>query len=136
MRRALTGVCPSLQLILTPRTIPLKLFLPSSRTTILPLTTPHYSLRTATMATTTTLPPVEGKITRKLQEAFKPVHLEVINESYKHKVPAGSESHFKVVVVSEVFNDKPLLDRHSILPFYFIYWSNIIPYNVGRCSDE
>lgn len=29
-----------------------------------------------------------------------------------HSVPKGSETHFKVVVVSDQFKDKTLLDRH------------------------
>ena len=33
-----------------------------------------------------------------------PVH-QVINESYMHNVPKGSETHFKVVVVSPEFNE-------------------------------
>ncbi|MCU7948134.1 MAG: BolA/IbaG family iron-sulfur metabolism protein [Candidatus Thiodiazotropha sp. (ex Cardiolucina cf. quadrata)] len=42
-------------------------------------------------------------IQQKLQSAFSPLHLEVINESHMHSVPEGAESHFKVVVVSEAF---------------------------------
>lgn len=38
---------------------------------------------------------------RKLRTAFDPVFLEVVDESYRHNVPAGSESHFKVVLVSD-----------------------------------
>ena len=30
---------------------------------------------------------------------------QVINESYMHNVPKGSETHFKVVVVSPEFNE-------------------------------
>ena len=39
----------------------------------------------------------------KLKEALQPAHLEVIDESSKHNVPAVTESHFKVVVVSDLF---------------------------------
>ena len=35
------------------------------------------------------------------RQAFAPLHLEVTNESHMHSVPAGSETHFKVIVVSE-----------------------------------
>ena len=42
-------------------------------------------------------------IQTKLAEAFDPEHLEVINESGSHNVPAGSESHFKVVIVANAF---------------------------------
>jgi BolA protein len=56
--------------------------------------------------------PVQDTIQAKLTEAFRPSHLEVANESHKHNVPKGAESHFKVVVVSEVFEGKNLLERH------------------------
>ncbi len=55
---------------------------------------------------------VQEAIQTKLQEGFSPVHLEVINESHLHNVPAGSESHFKVVVVAEEFATQKLLERH------------------------
>lgn len=42
-------------------------------------------------------------------------HLEVINESDRHNVPPGSESHFKVVLVSEAFDAVGLLDRHRLV---------------------
>jgi len=32
-----------------------------------------------------------------------PVHLQVVNESHNHSVPANSETHFNVVVVSAAF---------------------------------
>lgn len=40
------------------------------------------------------------------------LHLEVINESHQHNVPPGSESHFKVVVVSDQFAGQTLIQRH------------------------
>lgn len=54
-------------------------------------------------------------ITRKLTEFFKPHYLSVINESYMHNVPKDSETHFKVIVVSDLFADKPLLMRHRLV---------------------
>jgi len=51
-------------------------------------------------------------IQEKLQAAFSPIHLEVINESHMHSVPKGSESHFKVVVVSDAFEGEKLISRH------------------------
>ena len=57
--------------------------------------------------------PVENTIIEKLNNAFKPViHLEVLNESYMHNVPKGSETHFKVVVASDKFEGKSLVARH------------------------
>ncbi|UXI00660.1 transcriptional regulator BolA [Photobacterium sp. TY1-4] len=55
---------------------------------------------------------IQDRITKKLYQAFAPVHLEVINESYMHNVPAGSESHFKVVIVSAQFDGQRLIGRH------------------------
>lgn len=55
---------------------------------------------------------IQERIKDKLQHAFSPLHLEVINESYMHNVPEGSESHFKVIVVSEQFEEMRLIGRH------------------------
>ncbi|MFC1237309.1 BolA/IbaG family iron-sulfur metabolism protein [Vibrio sp. DW001] len=51
-------------------------------------------------------------IEKKLHNAFSPKHLQVVNESYMHNVPAGSESHFKVIVVSDEFDGLRLIARH------------------------
>ena len=40
---------------------------------------------------------------------------QVINESHMHNVPRGSETHFKVLVVSDVFEGKPLIARHRMV---------------------
>ncbi|WP_041069281.1 transcriptional regulator BolA [Candidatus Ishikawella capsulata] len=55
---------------------------------------------------------IREQITEKLHKAFEPIYLEVHNESYRHNVPAGSESHFKVIIVSDIFMGQKLLDRH------------------------
>ncbi len=56
---------------------------------------------------------VQSSIEAKLQQEFSPNHLEVINESHMHNVPPGSESHFKVIVVSEDFEGKRKVPRHQ-----------------------
>ena len=43
------------------------------------------------------------EINAKLTDAFKPFHLEVVDESSNHNVPEGSESHFKVLLVTPQF---------------------------------
>jgi BolA protein len=53
--------------------------------------------------------PVEHAIRKKLVETLNPVHLDIFNESHMHNVPPGSETHFKVVVVSDKFNNLPLI---------------------------
>ena len=52
---------------------------------------------------------IEASIRTKLIKAFNPQHLDVLNESYMHNVPKGAETHFKVVVVSDKFNDQTLI---------------------------
>ncbi|MGE0622158.1 MAG: BolA family protein [Pseudomonadales bacterium] len=55
---------------------------------------------------------VEDSIHHKLAERFDLAHLQVVNESGGHNVPAGSETHFKVVLVSDAFEGLRLLARH------------------------
>ncbi|MFM2486347.1 BolA family protein [Celerinatantimonas yamalensis] len=55
---------------------------------------------------------VEDQINERLHQQFAPSYLQVENESHRHHVPAGSESHFKVVIVSEQFIAQKLLARH------------------------
>lgn len=56
---------------------------------------------------------IEDRIHSKLSESFAPVHLEVLNESYMHAVPAGSETHFKVVLAADAFLGKRQVQRHQ-----------------------
>ena len=54
-------------------------------------------------------------IEEKLRAALAPEHLEVINESHMHSVPKGSETHFKVVVVSPKFEGMAPVKRHQLV---------------------
>ncbi len=56
---------------------------------------------------------LQDTIIKKLSAAFEVQHLEVENESHMHNVPSGSESHFKVVLVSEDFNDLNIVKQHQ-----------------------
>ena len=58
---------------------------------------------------------IQSLITDKLSNAFAPDHLQVINESHMHSVPADSETHFKVVVVSAAFMGKRSVARHQLI---------------------
>jgi BolA protein len=58
---------------------------------------------------------IQENITQKLTDAFSPEHLEVVNESHMHNVPEGSESHFKVLIVCDEFEDKMLIARHRLV---------------------
>lgn len=50
-----------------------------------------------------------------LTNELKPVTLMIEDESSRHNVPAGAESHFKVVAVSTVFNDLNRIARHRLV---------------------
>jgi BolA-like protein 1 len=63
----------------------------------------------------TTSGPKELKIKKCLIQALNPAHIEIVNESYMHNVPKGSESHFKILVVSEKFKDLQLIKRHRLV---------------------
>jgi len=54
-------------------------------------------------------------IESKLRSALAPTVLEIINESSMHSVPKGSETHFKVVVVSPAFEGKSPVARHQLV---------------------
>lgn len=58
---------------------------------------------------------VQQQIERTLRAAFSPSFLEVINESDGHNVPKGSESHFKVIIVSDAFTGQSRVQRHKMV---------------------
>ena len=55
------------------------------------------------------------RIETRIQETLAPLYLDVVDESYMHAVPPDSESHFKLLVVSETFADVSLVERHRRL---------------------
>lgn len=57
--------------------------------------------------------PIQALIERRLTENFMPEYLQVENESHTHSVPPGSESHFKLVVVSSSFLGKRPVQRQQ-----------------------
>ena len=58
---------------------------------------------------------IQTAIEEKLNASLTPAYLEVLNESNNHNVPPGSESHFKVTVVSNEFSGKMLIARHRTI---------------------
>ena len=56
---------------------------------------------------------IQDTIEQKIVDAIPILGLEVINESHMHNVPPGSESHFKVVVISNDFAGQRLVFRHQ-----------------------
>lgn len=51
----------------------------------------------------------------KLKESLENDFIDVTNESHLHNTPPGSESHFKVVIVSEAFQGKMPVKRHQMI---------------------
>lgn len=58
---------------------------------------------------------VQSDIESKLASALELKHLEIVNESANHNVPPGSESHFKLVLVSSAFDGQSLVNRHRLI---------------------
>ncbi|WP_297189390.1 BolA/IbaG family iron-sulfur metabolism protein [uncultured Porticoccus sp.] len=56
---------------------------------------------------------VQQTIENKLTAAFTPDFLQVLNESDMHAVPADSETHFKLVIVSDLFEGMRAVQRHQ-----------------------
>ena len=55
--------------------------------------------------------PVANAIEQKLRLSFAPTRLEIENESHRHSSGLGSESHFKVLMVSERFEGLSRIQR-------------------------
>ena len=58
---------------------------------------------------------IETTISKRLQQQFTPLHLTVENESYQHNVPAHSETHFKITIVSKAFDNQSRVARHQMI---------------------
>ena len=56
---------------------------------------------------------IQQIIEQKLQAALEPVHLQVINESSGHNVAPGSETHFRLLIVSTAFEGLSLVKRQQ-----------------------
>jgi BolA family transcriptional regulator, general stress-responsive regulator len=64
--------------------------------------------------------PIASAIEKKLREAFAPDNLAVINESHQHaghqeKFDGNGETHFRVRIVSAVFNGMSRINRHRAI---------------------
>ena len=58
-------------------------------------------------------------ISNRLQEAFTPESLQVVDESHLHEGHAGNrpsgETHFRVYIVSDAFKGKSRVERHRMI---------------------
>jgi BolA protein len=62
---------------------------------------------------------VRDTMTRKLNDAFAPESIDVVDESHLHEGHAGhrpgGQSHFRVYIVSQAFAGKSRIDRHRMI---------------------
>lgn len=56
-----------------------------------------------------------NELESRLRAAFSPTELTLLNESHRHNVPAGAETHFKVTLVSEAFSGQRRVRRHQMV---------------------
>ena len=59
--------------------------------------------------------PIESQIINTLSTSMNLSSFKIINESFMHNVPKGSESHFKIVVVTNDFNNLSIIKRHKLI---------------------
>jgi BolA protein len=58
---------------------------------------------------------MQTTIEQKLAGEIAVDYLQVENESHMHNVAPGAESHFKVTIVSDVFDAQMLIKRHRMV---------------------
>ena len=58
---------------------------------------------------------MQTTIEQKLAGEFDVDYLQVENESHMHNVAPGAESHFKVTIVSNAFDEQMLIKRHRMV---------------------
>lgn len=58
---------------------------------------------------------IQQHIQAQLEDLLSPSFLEVVNESHQHSVPPDSETHFKVVAVSDRFDGQRRVARHQLI---------------------
>lgn len=67
---------------------------------------------------------IKEKLIDTLNSHFNPEHIEIQNESHMHRVPLHSETHFKVIMVSNLFNNQNKVKRHQLVYALTSKWMN------------
>ncbi len=57
----------------------------------------------------------ENRIKQIIVNELNPSFLEVVNESHKHHVPDGAETHFKLSIVTNQFTGVSKIARHRLV---------------------
>ena len=58
---------------------------------------------------------VEKKLREKITKEFTPIHFDLVNESHMHSVPENSETHFRMLLVSEKFRGMNRVQRQRLV---------------------
>ena len=59
--------------------------------------------------------PIENKIINTLNKCMNISSLKIVNESFMHNVSVDAESHFKIIIVSNDFNNLSHIQRHKLV---------------------
>ena len=80
---------------------------------------------------------IENKIINTLNECMNISSLKILNESFMHNVPEGAESHFKIVIVSNDFNNLSHIQRHKLVYKHLdTIMNNIHALSIQSFNDE
>jgi BolA protein len=72
-------------------------------------------------------------IRSRLNQAFAPTQLQIVDDSAKHAghASAGGAGHFNILIVSTVFSEKGLLERHRMV---YAAVADIMPQHIHALS--
>ena len=73
---------------------------------------------------------MKALIQERLEKAFQPTELIIIDESHKHIGHVGAQNgagHFAVTIITEQFKDLPLIQRHRLI---FEELKDLIPHKI------
>lgn len=56
---------------------------------------------------------VQSVIQEKIEQSFDVAHMQLENESHMHSVPENSETHFKLLLVTDDFQQQRKVARHQ-----------------------
>ena len=57
----------------------------------------------------------QQRLEKLINENLQPLHLQVIDESFLHRVPKGAQTHFKLIIVAEYFVNLSRIARHRLV---------------------
>ena len=58
------------------------------------------------------MPDVKQHLESRLMAHLAPRRMQLVDESNRHSVPAGAQSHWNLIIVADAFDGQPLIQRH------------------------